>query len=129
MLDLFLTPSGSGITAYLLPNLFLPTCFRPPAPPNKAQLSAGPSTDASQHSRKAAGSSTSGNDGWEFSELLVTSEALAAEMMSQSMMVESAAGGRQSGGEKDVRYTRSSSMPVPPPPEFRLDAGDIGHHR
>ncbi|CAM9316812.1 unnamed protein product [Laminaria digitata] len=104
---------------------------------HQAQLSAGPTADASQHSRKAGGggSTADNEEGWDFPELLVTSEALAAEMLSQSIIENAGGGGRQQqgGGGGDERgagggYTRSSSV-LPPPPEFRLDAGDIGHHR
>ena len=114
---------ASPVRTAPLPALHPPfLCLHP-----KAQLSAGPTTDAAQHSRKATGSAAA-DEGWDFPELLVTSEALAAEMLSQSI-IENADGRQQGGGEQAAGYTRSSSMPPPPPPDFRLDEGDIGHYR
>lgn len=66
------------------------------------------------------------NDGWDFPDPLVTSQALAAEMLSNSIHA------LQEGGVQEGRggFTRaSSSMPIPPPPEFDVSARDIVRHR
>ena len=126
--------------------------LRSPPPPFflQAKLTAGPPAGASDDSWKPSPSSgpAAGDDGsWEFPDLLATSEALAAEMLSESMATDTSAktlgfvgtahGGSSSaagaGGRAAVggfyNYKRSSSMPVPPPPEFRLSVEDVDRHR
>ncbi|CAM9328286.1 unnamed protein product [Hapterophycus canaliculatus] len=113
---------------------------------HEAKLIAGPPASATPASWKhnAAAEVCERNDdeggSWEFPDLLVTSEALAAEMLSESLvapaMVSSAgsggASGEMRGGSTGARgdgyYRRFSGMPIPPPPEFRLSAGDIDPH-
>lgn len=87
---------------------------------------AGPPAGASHDDSWKASSAPppAGNDansGWEFPDLLATSEALAAEMLSESAAAAAAAVGGC--------YKRSSAMPVPPPPEFWLSVGDVDRHR
>lgn len=114
----------------------------------KAKLTAGPPVGAFQDSWKSpvvgsAANVDDDNSGWKFPELLVTSEALAAEMLSESMTISASSsahvdqygdssrggGGGGGGGAAGRRYKRSSAMPTPPPPEFRLSTGDINRHR
>lgn len=111
----------------------------------KAKLTAGPPAGVSQDSWKSPAQDSSADiagdsRGWEFPDLLVTSEALAAEMLSESTMMTSSgsrhigphgessrAGGVAGGGEG--QYHRLSAMPIPPPPEFSLSTEDVDQHR
>lgn len=123
----------------------------------KAKLTSAGASHDSWKSSSTPGRSVDDDDNaggsWEFPDLLATSEALAAEMLSESMATVSAASsagvfgyggaavvdggggssavGAGAGGRAAVGgfYTRSSSMPVPPPPEFHLSAGDVDRHR
>eukprot|EP00903_Cladosiphon_okamuranus_P011978 g11249.t1 len=114
---------------------------------HEAKLTAGPPAGASHVSWKSSTakepSSANGEDStWEFPNLLSTSEELAAEMLSESMAMASAAARAgtfrlgvatmhcgSGAGVGGGYYRRSSSMPVPPPPEFSLAAGDVDLHR
>lgn len=135
----------------------LPTRSSPLHPPGfslKAKLTAAPPAGASHDSWKSSvprpSTTTVNNDddnsSWEFPDLLVTSEALAAEMLAESMATASATtsggtfrlggttmhGGSSAGGGSTVgggHYKRWSSTPVPPPPEFSLAAGDVDLYR
>ncbi|CAN0008939.1 unnamed protein product [Ectocarpus sp. 6 AP-2014] len=113
---------------------------------HEAKLSAGPLAGISQESWKPiadGGSSANENNdyggddgGWEFPDLLVTSEALAAEMLAESSagrttIGTSSSGTHGSGGGEggDGQYTRHSAAPPPPPPEFQLSAEDVDQYR
>ncbi|CAM9368319.1 unnamed protein product [Ectocarpus fasciculatus] len=113
---------------------------------HEAKLSAGPPADPSQESWKPiADERSSANDnnddgeddgGWEFPDLLVTSEALAAEMLEESFVARTTMGAGSSrihgsgGGEGGGgQYTRHSAAAPPPPPEFHLSAEDIDQYR
>ncbi|CAM9441986.1 unnamed protein product, partial [Ectocarpus sp. 8 AP-2014] len=113
---------------------------------HEAKLSAGPLAGTSQEAWKPitdGGSSANENNddggddgGWEFPDLLVTSEALAAEMLAESFAgrttmgagisgTHGSGGGEGGGGQ----YTRYSAAPLPPPPEFQLSAEDVDQYR
>lgn len=77
-------------------------------------------------SRKASPNSCTLNDGWDFPDPLVTSQALAAEMLSKSMNYLQEYGTQEGGGGG---FTRAANMPTPPPPEFQVSARDIVRHR
>ncbi|CAM9375864.1 unnamed protein product [Ectocarpus sp. 12 AP-2014] len=113
---------------------------------HEAKLCAGPLAGTSQESWKPiayGGSSANDNNddggddgGWEFPDLLVTSEALAAEMLAESSagrttMGTGSSGTHESGGVEGGggQYTRHSSAPPPPPPEFQLSAEDVDQYR